>query len=588
MPSKMRIAHTTPFFKTHFYVEVKSDEESHEKVKGDLLWALIFQLYNWKAKACNFSLELREWSPLKNGDKLISTDLRNTLRSYYHKSEEVNEEAWTCVLTEKKNQPTGEIPRSWITQIGFVKEPESERWHFSLVLSYKDDVANYMGTMQAAPIHTVPQIAKLILGHKFLTCSTKNGELIPSKPQILRKGDEQSLWEAICNPARTLPYVVINSSLSTQKPMLDATKVADTLLGNAKVFYLEEPNFVTDFNSYYAPEAYRLDYRMGLRVYMPDINTNDPSDSKRHRFIDPSSVSSRVTVPMLRRAFASVPTVSELNEDFFGVEDCFELQRIARRRRLQNQVHETVEDLNAAHELLDEHGELEERYQNLTEDFYELKEEKENLLARLDSQKMQIDGLLSRQGDGNRVSLFFDQEVIDKFSLRDQRNVSFLREQIMNKLSIPLNNIDEIIAFFRTFFSERIAFTDKVIKRARKDCTLSAEQVWTVFYHLTTSAWHYKYEERRPDIERLMQSHCKCTGSNRNFTLHESSTTMKDTKLRQQFKCEYQGEEFNTAPHWTFPHDKQSIHFAFVESKRLIVVAYCGEHLDNAATRKMS
>ena len=551
---------STMFYKVKFTISPKNPGT-------DLLWTVIKNIKNWQNNKWNkektlLSEDIKDWSGLKRGGKILSTDKKtvNVVSEVCYAETPVNGMFWACKITETPLSRNGYAPRRWVTEVGY--EPIDEtKAYFSCVLSYSD-MAGFIGECEPMPEPNIPGLVKRIVNDKRLVC-TSGFDKISISPQVIARGGWMEFWQRIQSEERNIPYIYISpkNNFSSEEDCLcvNPEEIANAVGGNALVFYATDKT-VTDEMNYFTPQELAC-YNGMIRIYYPGIKVADELDYNLHRYLRPDRIEDlgeSTVYQIFRRAFAQDVTYYE---KLFRLDNC-------KKMVAENIKNKRLKEIQAIHQ--EKLKEVENETMGLA-----MVEEEKRLVAETDR-----DHLSAELADLKEEVYVLTKENESYHSL-GQDNAA-LRKAIASRLNTKEypKTPEDIINYFEATFGDRIQFTDDA-RRTLKFCRLDLSDLWESLFALSTVMWDLRFKQTCGDIYREFKAK---TGIK--ATRGEGTMTRADARLMRQFETDYNGERINIEAHITYAAQEQSIHFGFSDNDKRVIVGSCGEHKEIYSTRK--
>ena len=557
----------TMFYKVKFSVDVFNKED-------DLLWKIVCHVMNWISRKWNkkgkntegsgseiVTTDKHLWSQIKYGNYSIK---ENHITIYSNYVDNENAVYWACMITETSIEDEFLAPREWISEFGFKQSP-GEAAEFSCVLSYRDR-PGYIGEIQPEPSRSFPRVVRNILNDKSLICRVGFDRLM-ERAQELSIGKWDEFWRRLKSPERVFPYIVIMPVKKQDDPeegelFLDPDKLQRAVFGNALVFYSTNPLFNQEMKTF-CPEAYIC--RGGsLRIYYSDLDDKDEADSYRHRFLPRSKVESLGEDGVIDILYRALVTDILFYEDFVRIDTCKRKKRDYCLRKRQQELLEAEEGkkklaiendklIKEKQEIQNSHDRTELDFVNLDDDYKVLQKEFRKIQAENDNYKTCIQKYKSKETAEN------SREKLDKY---------------------PAEPAD-IANYFVKVFGDRMDFSEDGLK-SLKSCEIPPDTLWDLLFQLATKMYRYYFEDDCSDAFNEFNNTTSYKAAR-----SEGRMTRKDNKLMRQFQTKYNNIMIDIEPHITFPKQKQSIHFGFLEGKEnKIIIGHCGKHLDIYSTQK--
>ena len=171
-----------------------------------------------------------------------------------------------CTLQEADNE------RVWTTTATALSSSTTQTFWIDLELHNPDD----------RPVETsAPRLVRELIANGVNPM--RSGVSLSNRPQVIGPGDARKVFDALSSESSTLP-VIIFSADNHSRPEVTierAEKAAGALCGIARVFALS-PAAGVAFEQL-IPAGFHT-YGGAVRVYLPKVNFEDPTDSTRHRW----------------------------------------------------------------------------------------------------------------------------------------------------------------------------------------------------------------------------------------------------------------------------------------------------------------
>ncbi|HBO31218.1 MAG TPA: hypothetical protein DD634_00660 [Lachnospiraceae bacterium] len=552
-----------------------------EHLELDLLWELVLHIKRWleskerKKGIIHVTRNMRHWTHFKNGNKLYDTEGRKTFYAesiYRVNPENENDISWACRIRECQNE-RGFAPRWWTTEVGFQTRNNGAA-RLTFVVLYADAMG-FIGECLPAPDISVPGIVRNIQRDGRFKCEV-NDDPLSFEAMELYPGQGPAFKEQIYDKERGIPIILMmpqKDSIDKEKVKLpvDPQKMIESVAGNALVYYSNEMSFVDEMR-YFMDEDYRCTAGM-IRYYLPNVDTSNPLDANRHRFIHYDEVVEKGEASILR-IFRRV-VAQDINDydNLFRYRNCEEMIR-------RDALHTRFVELKKKHEESSQfastvNDDLKSKLEKMELEKIEFEFENSDLKDELQKTKNDNYGLQSQL---ETIQAAYEP-------LKKGKEAYDLVRQIDEYPKSP----EDVLEFFTTVFADRIDLTEKGWK-SLKECGTSLAVLWEVLFSMVTTLYDClgkysnfveackKYNEQVP---------FECVPGN-------SSTTKKDKTILREYEDHYCGKEINIEPHIKSNSGKESdsrffrIYFAnFIDSKtgkRKVVIGSCGGHMTTAGT----
>ena len=557
----------TIFYKTKFNIKTTNDQPD------DLLWHLVVYIRRWitsklneKGKPTVIEDSIKSWSYFKTGNKKFY-DLEHMNRIYaesvYHQvSNNTSSVSWACKIVENPEPENGYAPREWITEIGY-RATSSNSAEISYVVTFSD-TAGFIGFCLPVPPPSVPRVIRFILEDKTLMCSVGLSP-IALAPTKLVPGDYPLFEKVLFDNKREIPLIYISPRRLTEdsdeaKTLVNPWKIADSVVGNAIVYYADSLDFTREM--YYMCNSNYLCSGGAIRVYRPNINPKDESDSRNHRFLSAQFIEEHGEEKILDLFRRAIAQDVHFYENLFRLDDCKALieadQRKAKIERIRAQSQGETDEATAAFlEESDKREAAERIIRSLQEENDRLKTENYNL--------------------GVQTDIYRDRA-------NQVKQIEAATQQVRSISEYP-NSPHTIARYFETVYPERIAFTERAY-RSMDDCITKNDILWEIFYHIVTTL----FDLVKANPAQAYSDFKNMTGWE--IARGEGHQTRVDTKLMRQYIDKYDNQEIDIEAHIKNGVRESDpkfvrIYFAYDPSiSEKIIIGHCGKHIENYSTKK--
>lgn len=430
---------------------------------------------------------------------------------------------------------------------------------------------NYIGNELHPPLPTVPFFIKKIISNNEFICRKDISRILHRHLDAGVVGG-RGLANLICNGERFLPYIVL---VNTKDDVLYsdlAEEIQKKNMGNANIYVITDSTTLKEFNEH-VPYDHKISDGM-VRVFLKYKEYS--GSGKYHRFYTYSQIAERkqeiideITGALSRRAMTFLPS------EIISIKDVIDKRRITHLEYLKSKEHFDKDKY-----ILLLENELEEKLKEISE-----KEEShrysENELEDL-LLKTQID-LDEALEDKKRLSWEASQYAVNRCK------ISELESKLEGRLiffDLP-KNLEEVLNNAVLLYSSVLSCHDNALKSARNYKFKTDQKILNEAWKMLSSLAQYmhpaKYNDNIVDLENFFYEKTLI-----GFSMTESATTKADSKFVKLRTCTHEEGKIEF-----FPHLKSSvrtefrIHFAFIESKKQILICHCGHHIDNAKTRHM-
>lgn len=545
----------------------------------DILWTLVCEIRSWMLWKWNTDEHqlvkkgIRAWTRFKFGGKFYDQEQTNHIygESARYVDKKTGRVSWACKIVENKDPSEGYAPREWTTEIGYQSIDDTSAV-ISYVVTY-NDMPGYIGLCEEPPPISVPRVIRSLLSHDKITCFVGSNR-ISLEPIWLNTGDYPSFEKEVFNQNREVPIIYIspcntflegNSDLGERSErailLVNPFDLAKSVAGNAIVYCSNQMPYSDEMRYY-------IDSRYGcaggaIRIYRSLINTDDPKDYYRHRYIPASFIvknGENKVLEILHRAFAQDVYYYET---MFRLENCKELidneirEEAIRtfRAKSETEVNEAYEEFVIESDL---RKEAERKAREFSEDNRRLKSDIFNLQSQVEALR----------GTANLA-----------------RQIESASQGVRNISEYP-STPQAIAKYFETVFPDRIVFTERAI-RSMEDCITKNDFLWEVFFHIAVDLFDLIHENPAQAYKEFTaRTGWECARG-------AGTMTRLDRDLIKQYIDTFDGQEINIEAHIKNGNkdtDPKSVRIYFAYEPQIterIIIGHCGKHIDNYSTRKI-
>ena len=561
----MQDLNSTMFYKANFNVTANDSTT-------DILWLLVLEIKNWltgKWNIENHQIVCEDnivWTSFKFGSRIFDQEQTNHVygESVRYEDEEEGTESWACKIVEKSDPKESFAPREWTTEIGYQASGNSVAT-ISYVVTY-NDMPGFIGLCEEAPGISVPRVITSLFSNSRITCTIGPTKL-STDPVWLNLGDYPIFEKEVFSSEREIPIIYISPCQEylednelRKKMLVNPFMLAKSVAGNAIVYCSNDTRYADEMR-WYIDNRYSC-YGGAIRVYRPQINTKDPNDRYRHRYINASFIQEygeEAVYEIFRRAFAQDV---HYYETMFRLETCKELIE----GELRNQ---RLKALRSKSET-----EVDEAYQAFIDESERRELAEQNARAYKDD--------LEREKSYNynlQVQLEALRETAEQTKLIESAS-----KEIRGITEYP-NTPQAIAKYFEKVYPDRIAFTERAY-RSMVDCVTKNDYLWEVFYHIVIDLYDLLHDNPAQAFKEFSeQTGWDCSRG-------QGKMTRVDKDLMRQYIDHYNGQEINIEAHiknGNKDNDPKSVRIYFAYDPQVtdkIIIGHCGKHLDNYSTRK--
>lgn len=510
--------------------------------------------------------------------------------------------------------------RRWFTNVG-VTDIGDGSYIVNTRVAIADD-PTFIRDQPEIPQRNTPRfIAKLLEATNVV--ATSNGIELNSEPKPLTSCNFDRFEQDLTSPDRTVPFVVVSAMRDQQgRYATDPYKLAKELRGSAVVYML-------DCSEYYTRQAYRdvflrndstSEYRINngfMRVFFPGVNLNDPQGGIRHRYYTQDCLEKADQKAIANDICGAITRLyRRVQGEAIDLASLDAIQARISREQLERKFRESEKaraaekiqpiDLEGLHTEAEFKAAIEEVQKRATvqqaedADFYnEYIKDLEKQIDRLQNNEDLLDALiqidnLNEENRALRSTVNAKEHTIATLQAKASASAataSDMQEQanIVRSLNAFPQNTREALDLAKTAFANELAFTREAEQSALEDGkNADASEVFNILRALAVNLWpkFFEHNKNEGNAEKEFKNE---TGLN--LTFHESSTTNKDSRLKNQRFINYNGKQVNISPHVKGKSGnrdrKLRIHFAVDRNTRKLVIGHCGAHKETAGTRKV-
>ena len=482
-------------------------------------------------------------------------------------------------------------PNCWALEIVHPDAEETHRrWSVDVILRRTDSqriklttvvrnwmVANFIGEYPSPPSASVPGYVTALVGDSSLQC-VKGSTALRPRFALIRSEDALAFYEELKSDERFVPFVVMSYHPPTGGPLLDPTRVASSLVGNANVFVLASDS-VNDELNYHLGHPYDLASGT-VRVFFPGLHKSDPYDPKRHRYLSESFILDKGTDIIMRYLTNGLCR----NASSFRLNDLTSFSDVLAERRKQHIAFLATEKKALAsqtHELSATEAMLWEEIEDLSRKSSEWETQASQLDAEVATLRKENGTLSMRIRESERVRSRIE-------------DLTAQAEGLKSLATLP-TALDQVLAAVGKLYPSRIVITDRAIASARDHASAHshwdrAENLsiaWSMVYALAEHLHRLAYDENTPNFEADFNS----AVAGFSLAMTETGQTRKDGTLMALRRLEWQGHSWDITPHLKYGTRLPRLlrlHFAFDNASRRFIIGHFGDHLDTSSTRRLS
>jgi len=555
--------HDIVHYHTHFMVGPKNDLEgglTNYLIRQCGDW--IFHKYKRSTKTVNGIIQAwlfggGKWIHDLRGVTLTSGNLliENGLPSRY----------WALRLAHKDDKFRA---RNWRTDIAFT-EFNSNEVFVSFTVSYFLD-ETFLGIEPAVPSPSSPNLVKSFVSDENLIV-TSGRSILNISPKEIAFGPGRDFIEEVQHPERNLPIVLIKQEQS-ESNFINADNLAKILAGNANIYVMNNSSVEEEVAFYFKGKI--SDYKCpwnAVRIYLPQLNTENPNDYKRHRFFQFKNFNEdpNILINILTKGLSK--PIPIYNRDLIGRIEDIEIKWSQRRLiALQNSRDESDDKEYIA--LLEvENSRLIDWEREATQKIQSLDEAYEFLHMEFEDTEQQLKTFQKN----------YDQLTVD---YNNQLSILIKKDAGINKFKELPSSFGDCVNLISELFSDRIIFLQEAIDSAYEFSYPDLAEAWSLLWAISNELYDLYFSDKVG--VNITQAFANLTGHQ--ITLSETSMTKADSRLMKLRRRIYKGNEVDITPHAKLDKGKANlrIHYHIDRDSKFIVVGHCGEHLETAGTKR--
>lgn len=452
--------------------------------------------------------------------------------------------------------PCQHLARRWKIDIAVeTLEDYSFLFHLSV---YNQILRGYIGELPEKPTPSVPLLVKNMIQSQYWLVESGSEDL-SVLPKKIKRGEGMYFKSRLEDTTRNCPIVAINIPQGSEST-IDTNNFAWTLSGAASVYEINDA--VVDEELYHCLGAYTC--RQGsIRVYMPAMSTDNKDDLGRHRFIGNRTISKfgeQKTLEWLADSLARRHPTRISSK----VRSYFEIIKMDREQKIEQSKSEAKES-----------AEIYLQYNK------KIEQELDDALLSIEELQEQLSTSESDNKTLARKNIFLTTKL--RSEATKSKNLCSKCQKLTGLDHLP-NNLYDAVSLFSKTFDTRIKLLTEAIESARDASYGDYANTWRCLYAIYGELHTLIFDDNHSLGKAAEIFESKTTYR---ISLTESSTTNKDKRIMSSRRIEYEGKEYDCAPHITLQKNKSylRIHFAITNNPNLIIITHCGDHLETAGTR---
>lgn len=466
---------------------------------------------------------------------------------------------------------SGVPERYWRTDIGVIAKGSAD---FTVGVTVTNFIRpGYLGAEPIPPSFSAPQIVERLLADYW---TPHSGDLpLTNGPMPFGAKDVPHILELLASTDRRCPIFWVTREKTHLDPLIVPHGLSSKIAGAAAILVSQDGDAES---ALIEALPYRFRAMDGMvRIYQPGVRLDDDWDSGRHRYYSKTLIeelgASQVAVEIIRALTRRMDLGR--HDAVFTIEDVQDRHRRNRLKQLRDRVAPGADS-----ELVELFEADNKRLEDMVD---ELQKENEQLEFDRDLAREQE----SRLNDQVAIATAARVEAEKRLGLA-QRPL-----EAISRFKVLPATVQDCAVLIGELHAQRIVFTERALNAAKdaefNDVKSDIGDVWSLLWALATDlhdlVFNQNLERRQLEQEFKAQS-----GHDLSFT--ESDTTRSNPNLMALRKFEFDGKELSMEPHAKLDRSDRKrylrVHFAVDRDGGLIVVNHCGNHLDNAATRKRS
>ena len=311
-----------------------------------------------------------------------------------------------------------------------------------------------------------------------------------------------------------------------------------------------------------------------VRIYQPRARFDILSDFKRHRFFARAYIidqGARHTEDLIVRGIARRGwTVDE--QGVASIDDVMGRAREIRLQQLKSEADSAAKQQELIELFSAENARLEESKTQQAEIIRNLQGENQ----RLESDLQDRDDTIGR--------LEYDSGQFQTRCETAESQARGIADAMRSLHRIP-ESIAEVVSLIEKIHGARIVFTDRAKKSTETADFDDINEAWRCLWAVATILHDLQFPENCT-VGNLEKDFLAKSGFE--LSLREKSLTQADKKLMALRKDSWKGQEIDITPHVKAEKRGKSfrVYYCPDQSRKLIVVGSCGDHLDTSGTRR--
>jgi len=464
--------------------------------------------------------------------------------------------------------------RSWTTNIAINQMSERE-WRLAVELTHRLR-PGFVGKEPSAPQPSSPRLIKELIDSPNWVSRIGSVRLSVA-PRILAVGKANEFVLLLRNPQRLVPVILVSCDRKAGVPKLDAGLLSRALAGTAIVYYGESTECDPEL-THFLPMPFRSPNGT-VRIYAPGVDLSKEWTSARHRFFTGKDIEEQGDEEIIGQIVRALTR----SDGWRGVQSAItsidDIEARVRERRLAALRSAGTSSVAEKQEMLDLAVALNDA---LTDENRRLKEDLEEELGK----RLEVeDDLARRDYDLKQARESADEAKADA---RGAQNGLTAVHELITWPSDALEVADLAAKLGRG----RLLFTEAARRSLEKSDFCKCSEASTVIWQCLRAMAADLYDLLSEKLQAQQVADEFKKRSKFDLAWTEGKQTNKDKKFAELRTFPYGGRRVDITPHvkWDNGNQYLRVHF-YVDhtsqgKKPVIIVGYCGDHLDTYGTRR--
>lgn len=396
---------------------------------------------------------------------------------------------------------------------------------------------------------SVPRFIRQVINNPGWTVYTGDIPLRGDLP-VLVTGESADLLKQLLKMKNRLPVVYVSKTMEGQWAA-DPHELSKVFLGQALVVADSLTSSHQTTAQYYLPERFRV-WGGGVRVYLPGVDLENPSESAKHFFYTPYTVRSYDFIHALHRDLIANSMVlnSVTKSGFASVRDILVAERVALKQ------------------IIDQAGPDAGPETGFQKEYVQLLEEENALLTQRNLELQQS----------------LDQIIQRNRSVEEKKSTTLSGPKPPSALP---RNLSETLEYFQREYGDRLAFTERALRSAEDAEFQDPRIAWEILHSMATKLYELYSTGTEESLGQIAKDFQEATGYP--LAVSESSLTGKTPRLSSIRQDNYKGRPIDISAHIKYgskPPRILRVHFTYLRDEKKIVIGHFGDHLETAGTAR--